>query len=96
MLRYLQMNPKIEANIFALGLTTIFILGSVTLVVAMVAGIWLAFQAILLVLTSVIECASTIGALYSGADPLVKLLLLCALVYVASKVARRVKAWRAK
>lgn len=91
MLQYLRLTPKIEANIFALGLTTIFVLGSLTLIVAMVAALWLAFQAVVLLLTSVVECCSTIGTLYSGADPLVRLLILVILGYVIYRIVTKVR-----
>lgn len=92
MLRSIHMTRETEANIFALGLTTIYSLGIITLVVAFFALLWLAFQVVMVMLASIAESCAIIGNLYSGSDPLAKLLIICIVGTVVYKIARM--AWR--
>lgn len=91
MLQRVRISPNAQANIYAAGLTYVYVMAIVGAVVGLVAVIWCVFQIVMLMLTSIVECASIIGTLYNGADPLVKLLILCAIGYAASKVVRRVR-----
>lgn len=92
MLQNLRFQPKAEANIFAMGLTTIFILGTLALIAVCLICAWLVFQLAVLILSSIVESASLIATTYMAADPLVKFLILLAIGYVLYRLTRKV--WR--
>lgn len=92
MLRSIHMTHKTEANIFALGFTTIIGLGIISLFVAFVALLWLAFQVVMVMLAAIAASCAIIGNLYNGSEPLAKLLIICIAGIVVYKTARMV--WR--
>lgn len=92
MLQNLRIGLKAQANIYAAGLTYIYIVAIVGTVVGLVAVVWCAFQIVMLMLLSVVEVASIIGSLYNGSDSLTKLLILCIAGTLVYRIARKV--WR--
>jgi len=84
----LPLTPQRQAHIYATGFLTIITLGTFAVVAACLAALWAVVELATLLLTSIVECCSTIGATYTAADPLVKLLILASLAYVTYRVGR--------
>lgn len=90
MLQQTIFTPQRQAHLFSMGAITIISIGTIGLIVACFAAIWLAFQALTLLFTSIVECCQVIGSEYAGADPFVKLLILASLAYLAYRIVRKV------
>lgn len=87
------MLSKIQPQQALMAVFAIGVLASFALVIgAVVAVAWL----ITLAMTAICEASNTIGALYSGSDSIVKLLIIAALAYcLASAVRVGAKLWKA-
>lgn len=85
----LQMSPSMQAHCYAIGRLAIIVIGTAGVIAACLAALWLVFQIAALILVSIVECCNLIGSLYSGADPLVKLLVLACVAVAMYRVVPR-------
>lgn len=86
------LSPQRQAHIYASGLTAIMVLGTLTLIMLGLAALWLVMQFALLLLTTLIASCNTLATTFTNSPDLVKLVILCAGLFVAYKGVRKV--WR--
>ena len=91
MLQQTIFSPQRQAHLFSMGVLTVIAIGTIGLIVACIAAIWLAFQVIMLLFTSIIECCQIIGSEYAGSDSFVKLLILAGLTFLFYRILRHVR-----
>lgn len=72
---------RVQSGVVAIGLLTFVCVGVAACFALVAAAFFLVVQFFLIVLQAIVETFSCIGALWVGADPFVKLVLLVALVY---------------
>jgi hypothetical protein len=72
---------RVQSGVVAIGLLTFVCVGVAACFALVAAAFFLVVQFFLIVLQAIVETFSCIGALWAGADPFVKLVLLVALVY---------------
>jgi hypothetical protein len=88
-----HLTPQRRATIYGVGLAAIFFSGILTLIAAVLAGLWLVMQLALLLLTTIVASCNTLAATFASSPDLVKLFILCAAAAIAYKLARTF--WRA-
>lgn len=90
---HLHLTPKRQASIYASGLLAIISLGSLSLLMICLACLWLAIQLVLLLFTTLVASCTVLSSTFAHSPDLVKLLILCALLFCLVKGAQKV--WRA-
>ena len=78
------LNPdiqRVQSGVVMVGLLTFVSVGAAACFALVAAAFFLVVQFFLIVLQSTLEAFSCIGALWAGADPFVKLVILVALGY---------------
>ncbi|HEU5376454.1 MAG TPA: hypothetical protein VFV38_13505 [Ktedonobacteraceae bacterium] len=83
------LSPQHQAHIYASGLATIFVLGTLSLVVVCLAALWCVFQLAVLILASIVECSLLISALYQDSPPVLKLLILASIGFMLYKTVQK-------
>lgn len=86
----LPLSPARQAHIYASGMLTIITLGTLALIAACFAALWLLVEMATLIFTAIVESCALIGQLYTSADPLVKFLILLSISYASYRLIR----WR--
>lgn len=72
---------RVQALVVTVGLFTFVSVGVAACLALVVGAFYLAVQVVVLLLSGILEACSDLGALWMGADSLVKLVLVGAAVY---------------
>lgn len=89
-MKNIHLTASSQAHVFASGLLILLTLGTLAAIALCLAALWFLAELAALLLTTTIECCSTIAATYTAADPLVKFLILASLAIIAWRAGRQV------